>query len=241
MKKFFLITLILGCCFNLFGWGSAYSVPNFVGPEYVTINSSQGILIENVSVFSYNSIKVVFKNANRCNEPEIATYAFQYYLSYRGQRVSDYFNAAVRCSRSESYTVNFWPDTIPAGNESYISVQFGSDSGSGYNSNSSDPIETRIPNISVTFGINGEWAFSFSSNGTFSSREWYGYHGLFDTRYIKEMSNYSGTYYITEKSNSGRKTIHLRYSNGKQKKATLRYKSTRAELYYESMTLDQMY
>ena len=126
MKKCFLITFFIFCCFfNLFGWGSAYQTINVIRPDYVTVKSHQGIIVQDTSINSDKSITVVLKNSNICDDSEIATYTFEWYLSFKGKRISDYFNAAVRCNKSETKTVYFWPDTVKAGQEKYITVQLG--------------------------------------------------------------------------------------------------------------------
>ncbi len=130
---------------------------------------------------------------------------------------------------------------VRSGNGRYSEQFVYSNSGGIYKSNDSEPTKTRIPNITVTFGLNGEWTFSFSSNGTFRSREWIGYHGRFDTQYMKNISTYSGTYYITEDS-SGFKTIYLRYGNGNEKTAILSYNigNARAKLSFDGKTHSQI-
>lgn len=124
MKKFLLFSLLIFSFFTVVG-RSAYQTINVIGPEYVTVKSTQGIVVESASLNSDKSITVTLKNSNRCNEPEIATYTFEWYLSFKGKRISDYYSAAVRCNKSETKTVYFWPDTVKAGQEKYITVQLG--------------------------------------------------------------------------------------------------------------------
>ena len=52
-------------------------------------------------------------------------YAFDWYLSYKGKRVSDYYSSTIRCRKTEQRTVRCWPDEVPRGYESYVTVQFG--------------------------------------------------------------------------------------------------------------------
>ena len=75
MKKFFLFSLLIFSFFTVVG-RSAYQTINVIGPEYVTVKSTQGIVVESASLNSDKSITVILKNSNRCNEPEIATYTF---------------------------------------------------------------------------------------------------------------------------------------------------------------------
>ena len=124
MKKILLFSLLFFSAFSVFG-GSAYQTINVIRSEYVTVKSYKGIIVESTSVNSDQSIKVVLKNSNICDYSEIATYTFEWYLSFKGKRISDYYNAAIRCEKSETKTVYFWPDTVKSGNEKYITVQFG--------------------------------------------------------------------------------------------------------------------
>lgn len=101
-----------------------------------------------------------------------------------------------------------------------------------YRKSSSDE---RLDNISATFGISGEWSFILYSNGTFESREWYGYNGRYDTRYMKDITTSSGTYYITMNEN-GARIVHFRFRNGKEKNGFLRYKNRGAELSFAGKT-----
>ena len=101
-----------------------------------------------------------------------------------------------------------------------------------YKNSSSDE---RLENISATFGISGEWSVVLYSNGTFESRDWYGYHGHYDTNYMKDITTSSGTYYITRNEN-GARIAHFRFRNGKEKNGFLRYNNRGAELSYAGMT-----
>ena len=116
--------MLFFCVFSVFG-GSAYQTINIIHPDYVTIKSTQGIVVQSASHNPDKSITVVLKNSNVCDYSEIATYTFEWYLSFKGKRISDYYNAAIRCEKSETKTVYFWPDTVKSGNEKYITVQLG--------------------------------------------------------------------------------------------------------------------
>ncbi len=118
MKKFFLFSFLFFCFFTVFGINVIYD-------EYVTVESTQGIVVQSASLNPDKSITVVLKNTNMCNVPEIATYTFEWYLSFKGKRISDYYSAAVRCNKTATQTVYFWPDTVKKGQEKYITVQLG--------------------------------------------------------------------------------------------------------------------
>ena len=124
MKKLFLFSLLIFSFFTVVG-RSAYQTINVIRPEYVTVKSYQGIIVESTSVNPDKSISVVLKNSNTCDDSEIATYTFEWYLSFKGKRISDYYSSAVRCNKSETKTVYFWPDTVKARQEKYITVQLG--------------------------------------------------------------------------------------------------------------------
>ena len=102
-----------------------YWVPNFVEPEYVTISSKDGISVSSITPNHNNSYTVVLHNNNRGNQGEITSYSFEWYLSYKGERVSDYYQETVRCGQSSSRTVYAWPGEVPAGNERYVTAQLG--------------------------------------------------------------------------------------------------------------------
>lgn len=102
-----------------------YVVPSFREPEYVTISSKDGISVKSITPNQNNSYTVVLSNGNRGNQGEITSYSFEWYLSYKGERVSDYYQETVRCGQSSSRTVYAWPGEVPAGNERYVTAQLG--------------------------------------------------------------------------------------------------------------------
>lgn len=103
----------------------AYKSLNIIPTENVTINSKEGIVVQSVSVNTDKSITVTFLNTNYDRENERDTYTFEWYLSYKGKRVSDYHNEAIRCKRTENRTVYIWPGEVPNGYEKYVTVQLG--------------------------------------------------------------------------------------------------------------------
>lgn len=102
-----------------------YWIPNFVEPEYVTISSTQGISVNSITPNYNGSYSVNIGNSNRGNQGEITSYSFEWYLSYKGKRVSDYYHETIRCQQSSTRTVYCWPDEVPSGNERYVTVQLG--------------------------------------------------------------------------------------------------------------------
>ena len=105
----------------------AYRPINVIPNTYVTVNSHEGIIIQNTTVNRDKSLTVTFKNVNSNDDysGEIRTYSFEWYLSYKGKRVSDYYTDAIRCGKTTSHTVHFWPGEVPNGNERYVTVQLG--------------------------------------------------------------------------------------------------------------------
>lgn len=105
---------------------SSYVQLDITTPERKTIFSYSNIDVQSIEyVDSTDVFSVCFMNENYNNEDEINTYSFEWYLSYKGERVSDYFTAAILCRRQLSKSVCAWPKRVPKGYEKYVSVQFG--------------------------------------------------------------------------------------------------------------------
>lgn len=102
---------------------------NIIRAEDVTVKSKEGIIVQNTTVNSDKSISVVFMNTNYDQDNERDTYTFEWYLSYKGNRISDYYTEAIRCRRTSSRTVRFWPGEVPDGHEQYVTVQLGREPG----------------------------------------------------------------------------------------------------------------
>lgn len=96
--------------------------------QYKTVQSHEGILVRNITINDDKSLTIIFENANSSNYNTTETYVtntFEWYLSYKGKRVSDYYTEAIRCGQESSHTVLYWPGEVPSGNEKYITVQLG--------------------------------------------------------------------------------------------------------------------
>lgn len=102
-----------------------YTPLNIVEPDYVTISSTEGINVNSITANYDGSYSISLGNSNRSNRGEITSYNFEWYLSYKGKRVSDYFQETIRCGQSSSRKVYCWPGEVPSGNERYVTVQLG--------------------------------------------------------------------------------------------------------------------
>ena|GEM_PF-5314480 len=123
MKRILLIIMLFSSI--SYANAQAYIPLNIQESENVTIKSKEGIVVQGTIVNKDKSITVTFMNSNYNNSGERNTYTFDWYLSYRGKRVSDYYSEAIRCRKTDSRTVYFWPNSVPAGHEKYVTVQLG--------------------------------------------------------------------------------------------------------------------
>lgn len=122
MRKLLIALMLLGSASIA---NAQYRSINIVPTENVTIKSNEGIVVQSTTVNDDKSITVTFMNSNYNNDGERNTYNFEWYLSYKGKRVSDYYTEAIRCRQTGIRTVFYWPNTVPAGHEKYVSVQLG--------------------------------------------------------------------------------------------------------------------
>lgn len=127
MKKIILSFLFI--CSGFYGYGQAYKPISISRAEYNTHNSYSGIDINGITPQADGSYMVEFYNTNY-NDPYdgvsyYTSYSFEWYLSYKGKRVSDYYKSTIRCRKSESKSVYSWPNEVPKGYERYVTVQFG--------------------------------------------------------------------------------------------------------------------
>ena len=123
MKRGLLITLFLLSVEIVYS--QAYRSINIVEPDYIKVSSKEGISVSSVTPNDDKSYKVVLYNNNNPNPGEITTYNFEWYLSYKGNRVSDYYYESIQCHFSSERTVYCWPGEVPVGNEKFVTVQLG--------------------------------------------------------------------------------------------------------------------
>ena len=105
----------------------AYRSLNLVSPDYVTNESFSGIEVRAIEVQGDGSYSVELFNSNYGSSREVITNSFEWYLSYKGKRVSDYFKSSIRGRYTSIKTVWAWPNEVPKGYEKYVTVQFGRD------------------------------------------------------------------------------------------------------------------
>lgn len=72
-----------------------------------------------------NGYVVRFFNNSSDLPNETKATRFTWYLSYKGKRVSDYYNTFVIFQSAKKVTVYSWPDEVPRGHEKYVIVKFG--------------------------------------------------------------------------------------------------------------------
>lgn len=123
MKKYLLLVVGL----FLYGAASAqvYRGLNIVETDYVTIDSYSGIEAKSILPNYDGSYKVELFNANYNSPSTHATYSFEWYLSYKGKRVSDYYKSAMACRISKEHIAWVWPNEVPQGYERFVTVQLG--------------------------------------------------------------------------------------------------------------------
>lgn len=123
MKKYLLF--VFGILVYSSVSAQAYHSLNIVSRDYVTNESFSGIVVSSVTPQEDGSYSVTLFNSNYDSSYEAVTNSFDWYLSYKGKRVSDYFKSAIRSRNISTKTVLAWPDEVPKGNEKYVTVQFG--------------------------------------------------------------------------------------------------------------------
>ena len=66
---------------------------------------------------------VSFYKRNSCDYS--GTISFDFYLSYNGKRVSDYYHMSFCISGRHGKNAITWPNAVPKGHEKYVTVQLG--------------------------------------------------------------------------------------------------------------------
>ena len=127
--KLALIIIIVLLSSSLSSNAQAYKPIKIADVEYNTHPSSQGINIELIQPQNDGSFLIKLYNTNH-NDPYDGvsyrtSYSFEWYLSYNGKRVSDYYRSTIRCRKEETKNVYAWPGNVPKGHERYVTVQFG--------------------------------------------------------------------------------------------------------------------
>lgn len=122
-----IITVLLCSCLSVNA--QAYKSIKIAGVEYNTHSSFQGISVNSIEPQDDGSYMITLYNTNY-NDPYDGvsyktSYSFEWYLSYNGKRVSDYYRSTIRCRKEETKKVYAWPTNVPTGHERYVTVQFG--------------------------------------------------------------------------------------------------------------------
>lgn len=250
MKKFFLLFLLFTCHVQIFAqdisgtWSSRLTnEPNL---SVSVAKNSQGIYLLSVS---YNGYVASFIESKReqevisnqeiehnilfdCsgnNKPELFKEGL--ILTYYSRANGDIPNEINIGCRDFQYRYERWnlfriQEKSYTTNNSYSSSNNKSSNVTLNNNNITQ--EERVPNITATFGLNGEWVFELRSNGSFSHHKFeIGLYG----RKTKEISITHGSYKIM-KDDYGRRIVYFYYENGNVKKALLKYERDRAILSY---------
>ena len=124
MKKATLFVLFM-MGLGLLTTQAQYHQLNVIQEDYVTVSSKEGIGITSLTPNPNKSYTVVLTNHNRSAQGEIQSNCFDWYLSFKGERVSDYFQETSRCGKSSTRTIFCWPGKVPSGYEQYVTVQLG--------------------------------------------------------------------------------------------------------------------
>lgn len=124
MKKYLLLIMcvVLGSTITS---AQTYRSIRIAERTHTTYESFSGVECRSITPQSNGSYSVEFFNSNYNDSNDITTYSFYWYLSYKGKRVSDYYQTAMRCRATEQKNAWVWPDEVPRGNERYVTVQFG--------------------------------------------------------------------------------------------------------------------
>ena len=127
--KLTLTIIIVLLCSCLSVNAQAYKSIKIADVEYNTHSSFQGVNVNSIQPQNDDSYMVTFYNTNY-NDPYDGvsyktSYSFEWYLSYCGKRVSDYYKSTIRCRTKETKKVYAWTAKVPKGHERYVTVQFG--------------------------------------------------------------------------------------------------------------------
>lgn len=120
-KSLLIITFIL---VTTLAYGQAYHPIRIAPLEYNTHTSHVGIKAT-ITPATDGSYDVVLYNSNRNDDGCRTSYYFTWYLSYKGKKVSDYYENTIGCGASASVSIYAWPNEVPQGYEKYVTVQFG--------------------------------------------------------------------------------------------------------------------
>lgn len=126
-KILIIISVLLGS--SVSSYAQAYKPIRIADVEYNTHYSFLGMEVKSIQPQNDDFYMITFYNTNY-NDPYDGvsyrtSYSFEWYLSYNGKRVSDYYRSTIRCRNEETKNVYAWPAKVPKGHEKYVTVQFG--------------------------------------------------------------------------------------------------------------------
>ena len=102
-KSIFFILFMMGL--GILKTQAQYNTLNVIREDYVTVSSKEGISVSSVTPNQDKSYTVVLKNNNTNDVGEIKSCCFEWYLSYKGKRVSDYYQETIRCGKTATKQV----------------------------------------------------------------------------------------------------------------------------------------
>lgn len=233
------IASLLGLLFCLVISAQAYrGITIAPEPERITIYSFKGIEISSIAYGSDGTYSVTLMNQNYNNSGERNSYNFQWYLSYKGKRVSDYYNSTIKCR--EQITVSkvlAWPGSVPKGYESYVTVQLGKESSNsnGENSKASYTPTAKKVEIESASSIRAATTNFRSMKWLNLTKEGLAFYGENNSQGDAVVER-NGSYVIDTENK-----IHFVWDNGFEDVGTLSYQSAqRAIIQYNGYTLYQI-
>lgn len=235
MKKVLVLLIGLLSCLTIYA--QAYRGIN-IGPEptRVTINSASGISVSSIQYGSDGAYSICMMNNNYNNPNQRNSYSFKWYLSYKGKRVSDYYNSTIKCREQVTFSqINVWPGTVPNGYEKYVTVQFVDETQSAGRSNSNYTPTAKRVEIYAVNNLRAAATNFRSLIWLYLNKDGTCHYGENDSQGWDTVVEREGTYIIDTNN-----IIHFTWDNGYEDTATLSYQSSsRALIQYNGRSLVQ--
>ncbi len=116
---------MLNCLWFILINAQAYQQINVRMADRITTESSTGIVVNSIAYQNEGTFVVVLENTNHSAYGTVTSNSFYWYLSYKGKRVSDYYQSTIRCGNTREANAVCWPSSVPSGYEKYVTVQLG--------------------------------------------------------------------------------------------------------------------